>query len=131
MATLVCSQCAFQQEVPDRLIGKSSKCPSCGERADVTLTQREEVTRSAEHTKKAGILSLISVLLLFAILVVEVFPSLRSPSWEYRVESPGDSELQSKMDELGAEGWELVTARRATSGGGLFVSYEMIFKRRK
>lgn len=105
--------------------------PTGLERASVTTTQRKEVTRSTEQAQKTGAVSLASALLLFAILVVQIFPAFSSPSWEYKIESPSDEELQTRLEELGDDGWELVTARRATSGGGLLVSYEMVFKRRK
>jgi hypothetical protein len=52
------------------------------------------------------------------------------PRWEYVIENPGDSTFESRMDDLGSEGWELVSARRATSEFGP-ARYEMIFKRPK
>lgn len=51
--------------------------------------------------------------------------------WEYRVESFEDSIISTQMDRLGAEGWEMVSARRALSGedGARRSLYECIFKR--
>ena len=50
--------------------------------------------------------------------------------WEYKIEAPEDVLFEIKVNELGREGWELVSARRATgSGYGDSASYEMIFKR--
>lgn len=51
--------------------------------------------------------------------------------WEYKIEAPQDVLFEIKVNELGREGWELVTARRATGGSGYgdSASYEMIFKR--
>lgn len=53
------------------------------------------------------------------------------PHWEYTIESPSDLQIEEELDRLGAEGWELVAARRATSSISDNVSYEMIFKRRR
>ena len=52
-----------------------------------------------------------------------------TPKWEYKIESIGDYSFDRVMDELGNEGWELVTARRAINDST--ASYEMIFKRPK
>jgi len=49
-------------------------------------------------------------------------------AWEYRIEYLGDLEFRSGIEEIGQEGWELVSARRATSDDDY--GYEMIFKRR-
>lgn len=49
------------------------------------------------------------------------------PRWEYRIESPADFQFETEMATFGEEGWELVSARRATCGG--LPCYEMIFKR--
>ena len=53
----------------------------------------------------------------------------RPRQWEYRIESPSDYTFEEAMKEYGRDGWELVAARRASSGG--IMSYEMIFKRVK
>jgi len=53
------------------------------------------------------------------------------PRWEYTIASPADEELAQRLKAMGAAGWEIVSARRATSseGGHTSASYEMIFKR--
>lgn len=48
--------------------------------------------------------------------------------WEYRIEPSPDLSFEDSAATYGADGWELVTARRATSTYGP-ASYEMIFKR--
>jgi hypothetical protein len=52
------------------------------------------------------------------------------PKWEYDVVSIGDLEWDSKGLELGSEGWEILTARRASDSSNNF-SYECIVKRPK
>jgi hypothetical protein len=51
--------------------------------------------------------------------------------WEYMIASPNDLVFETELSKFGKEGWELVSARRATSGSGYSssASYEMIFKR--
>lgn len=49
--------------------------------------------------------------------------------WEYMIASPNDLVFETELSKFGKEGWELVSARRATSGAGGSASYEMIFKR--
>jgi hypothetical protein len=52
--------------------------------------------------------------------------------WEYRIESPPDASFTTDMNRFGSEGWELVSARRATSGEYDHTSsYEVILKREK
>ena len=50
--------------------------------------------------------------------------------WEYKIDSPYDETFESSMNFMGRQGWELVSARRATSKYGS-PKYEMIFKRPK
>ena len=49
--------------------------------------------------------------------------------FEYRIEAPGDEIFQTVMDGYGRDGWEVVSARRATSLGD--PAYEVILKRGK
>ena len=50
--------------------------------------------------------------------------------WEYKIDAPYDETFESSMNIMGRQGWELVSARRATSKYGS-PKYEMIFKRPK
>ena len=49
--------------------------------------------------------------------------------WEYTIIAPDDVTLAMQLNRLGALGWEVVAARRATSAGGYTASYELILKR--
>ena len=51
-----------------------------------------------------------------------------APRWEYSVKGIPDLNFESQSNDLGAEGWELVTARRA-QGADEKMLYEMVFKR--
>ncbi|WP_372717161.1 hypothetical protein [Novipirellula sp.] len=74
------------------------------------------------------------ILLLALLLAAQVFGFSKtknaSTKWEYTLESPSDTSFESSLERMGNQGWELVTARRATSTYG-GASYEMIFKRPK
>lgn len=54
--------------------------------------------------------------------------SLENPTWKYAVVSIPDRDLELNLTRLGAEGWEIVSARRATDG--LIARYELICKHR-
>lgn len=54
----------------------------------------------------------------------------KMPLWDYRIESIPDLSFESEMELLGAQGWELVFARRATDSRDKAL-YELIFKRRR
>jgi hypothetical protein len=89
-----------------------------------------------ENLKKWWILW-IWVMLLFLVL----FFGLRGstvPKFEYKITAPEDYELEMKCNEMGADGWEMVTARRATHEEPYIpgvqsrhdeASYEIIWKR--
>lgn len=82
------------------------------------------------------VLAIIVLMVLALVLpyVRVIRPSSPPPAlakWEYMIASPPDQEFDERMAGYGREGWELVSARRATSGSGEYSSagYEMIFKR--
>ncbi len=57
--------------------------------------------------------------------------SVKAQSWEYAIEAPRDEDLSERLKTLGASGWEIVSARRATSqvGPETVAAYEMILRR--
>lgn len=77
--------------------------------------------------RRLTVLVVLAVLILAA-LVFLVFRATRTPQWQYMVVAPPDQMLESEMNRLGAEGWEIISARRAT-GAYNTASYEMILKR--
>lgn len=83
------------------------------------------------------VIALLCVLLFIQIVSGIMIPLLKTsttrPSlteWEYIIATPDDEEFDTRMKNLGDEGWELVSSRRATSKFG-GPKYEMIFKRPK
>jgi hypothetical protein len=52
----------------------------------------------------------------------------RTDQWTYLVAAPKDEELVHTLNELGSQGWEIVSSRRATNGEGGTASYEMVLR---
>ena len=75
--------------------------------------------------------------LLTAILAVQVLPVISparaQPSWEYTIEDLRDEKFIEEINRSGTLGWEVVFARRASSGEGdnMKMGYEVIYKRPK
>lgn len=55
------------------------------------------------------------------------FQRMQQVSWEYRIEAIEDTSLESTIQQLGAEGWELATTRRIASTDSDL--HETVFKR--
>lgn len=76
----------------------------------------------------------IAILLLAALVVISSFQALRDDQsalqWEYKIASAPDAAFTDEVNRLGADGWEIIFARRASSGEGKSeFNYEMIFRR--
>lgn len=85
-----------------------------------------------------GLMSKLQGNIIIALLAIAVILGLwtnlkPSPKWEYKIEAVPDLSFESSMTTLGDDGWELISARRASSGEGksAVFSYEIIFKRPK
>ena len=99
---------------------------------DTKLPAHEPVPSSGISQIQAVII----ILLLAGILVapfLHTVPISPPPAWEYRIETIRDVGFTRQMNEIGAEGWEVVFARRASDGSEYHptFSYEVIFKRPK
>jgi hypothetical protein len=91
-----------------------------------------------ERSGSTTIVTLLAGILILLLLIVGAQGwqavrgvSVKSQSWEYLIDGTEDEKLQSRLQALGAAGWELVFARRATTerGGTTTGIYEMIFRR--
>jgi hypothetical protein len=73
----------------------------------------------------------VIVIVIVVLLAVQTF-NYPPGTWSYAILAPKDEDLTKELNEAGALGWEVVSARRATSGqgGSSTASYEMILKRR-
>jgi hypothetical protein len=79
-----------------------------------------------------GVIATTTVVIMACVLWQLISPIVSPPQWEYAIEAPADEELSQRLRFLGAAGWEIVTARRATSqskSGESKAAYEMILKR--
>jgi hypothetical protein len=80
------------------------------------------------------ILLSISVVLLAVIGGLIAVQTYHHPpdAWSYIILAPKDEDVIKVLNDAGALGWEVVSARRATGseGSSTSASYEMILKRR-
>lgn len=77
----------------------------------------------------------VAVILLALLVAVSAYQAISNHSapsrFEYKVEIIPDGNFKQSMDAAGFEGWEAVSARRASDGNTAnpVYSYEVIFKR--
>jgi hypothetical protein len=86
---------------------------------------------SAHPSRLASFLISLLLLAVVALLAYDRFGPARVEQWQYMIVAPEDLTFDQEMNQLGRDGWELVSARRATSGSGYTstAAYEMILKR--
>ena len=72
--------------------------------------------------------TVITVLLCIGVILPFVTFLRPIPRFEYKISSPSDYLFDTEMNALGKEGWEIISARRATSEFRS-ASYEVILKR--
>src|SRR5258708_37850684 len=70
-------------------------------------------------------LAIVIILLLLALLAIAVWPA----RYDYRALAVPEAQFRSVMDSLGADGWELVAARKQSNASPS--SFEVVLKRRK
>ncbi|MBD2137779.1 hypothetical protein H6F32_09290 [Anabaena sp. FACHB-1237] len=117
-----------------------------------TINLEAEIPKPVINTENSGISKakfdifkiliqfseIINTALLAGILGILLFnlwwqPQPKTVEWEYKIESFEDVIFDSSMNRMGNEGWELVFARRALTGGEYSSRgiYECIFRRPK
>ena len=76
-----------------------------------------------------GVYALLVVVALLLAAIVFHFPA-SPPHYKYMIKTIPDGDFENQMNELGQQGWDAVSARRASDGADSpTFSYEIIFKR--
>ena len=123
-------------------------CPKCGERFSDAVPPDAKTPHAGYRTanavspvspalaqsapKLSGIIALLLIIacLLGAIALHIPAQGAIAPHWEYAIQDVPDDGFTQKMNDLGNQGWELVSARRASNGtDSPTLSYKVIFKR--
>lgn len=98
------------------------------------LEEKPHEKKTAVKFTSARPLLITLIILVVAVLGTQFLNLLLNSSltnrWEYDIISPIDSELIEELNLKGAEGWEMVSARRA-AGRNDSVVYELLLKRKK
>lgn len=87
---------------------------------------------SASKSQVTIIVILLALFLaLFSYNTFAPRPPKPATQWEYRIQAIPDEHFEDSINKLGAQGWDLVFARRASNveGDAATFSYEVIFKR--
>lgn len=84
--------------------------------------------KPARDSQRLMVLVVLVSLLLGIQSINLILNSAVSQRWEYDIVSPDDSEVVEELNLLGAQGWDIVTARRAI-GYNNKSSYEMLIRR--
>jgi hypothetical protein len=97
----------------------------------------EQTPTPAQSGQVTAVIALL--ILILAVAATHTWMSFQTPpqaKWEYKIGSESDVTLESTINKLGLEGWELVFARRVSVGEIDLMSrakpefrYEMIFRR--
>jgi hypothetical protein len=118
-------------------------CEECGAPQSI---QQEMPQLNAYHSvaspepPQKGVDSVVRILLSVAVILLGAIASLLAvqtlhhppEEWQYTVIAPSDADLEKVLNNDGADGWEVVSSRRASSGEGAnsTFSYELILKKR-
>lgn len=140
-----CPECDMAISVKEQFAGKIGKCTGCKKEVRIPDSDTNNAGSTVEPPVKqrrfadplpmafAGMIAVI-LLIQSAAFATQFFglgsTKTATTRWEYKLEAPSDIEFASEINKMGEDGWELVSARRATSISDK-ASYEMIFKRPK
>ena len=75
-----------------------------------------------------------TAIFLLAILVVSAWGTFAPKHYEYKVAGSPDDTLERDLNRIGEEGWEVISARRATKDASLSkpeMMYEFVLKRQR
>lgn len=92
---------------------------------------QEYLQQFSHYSNVISAASLLGILLLLGFSTLAGQKTPQAVEYEYKVQSVPDLSFTSSMNAIGADGWELVFARRAQDSTTEDFSYECIFKRVK
>src|SRR5687768_4262930 len=75
------------------------------------------------------LIAIFATLLLQLVLAGFTFLHADAPDWEYTITSHDDALFETEVNDMGAKGWEIASARRATCGTYDLPCYEIVWKR--
>jgi hypothetical protein len=95
-------------------------------------SEQRGMSENKSTDKGLTVIAVLLALLLIAVCGIGWINRPLPDSWVYMVAVPRDAELLNQLDKYGADGWELVYARRASDGDRYSptMSYEVILKKR-
>lgn len=82
-------------------------------------------------SQKQGTIIILLLIILIILSATNLYFNQKFTRWEYTIAGIEDENWDFEMNKYGANGWELVFARRATAGSYGDPLYECIFKRPK
>jgi len=71
----------------------------------------------------------VVAVLLLATLAVENSAHVSAGRWEYKIENMTDTGIADRLDQLGKQGWEMISESRSSDSQSSGVDYEVILKR--
>ena len=96
------------------------------------LSSSASTPRPAVSLTGVYLLLLVIAGLLLALVLHVPAQGVVRPQWEYTLKDVPDADFTDQMNEMGKDGWDVVTARRASDGNDTpTFSYEIVFKRAK
>jgi hypothetical protein len=94
---------------------------------------KESILGFLADTGSAFIANVLTLGAVGAVTYWVILPQINKqplPSWEYKIVAPDDLTIKEQLNIYGIEGWEIVSARRATNSETSTASYEIILKRK-
>ncbi len=82
-------------------------------------------------TSNQGNIIIVLLIVIFGIIFWKGYKDAPPEKWQYKIEAIRDETFETDMNSLGNQGWEAVSARRASNGNrNTDFSYEIIFKKK-
>lgn len=133
-----CPRCKEKLEIDNANAGLKVTCPTCQHEfqcPEVKTNQPKKEVSAPNVTEKK--LKEITKILYVGLIAFPLFGgslsflSIIPKTYQYTITTTPDLELNEKLDFMGENGWEMVSARRASIDDNMTMAYEIIWKRPK